>query len=183
MPTLGVNIAIIPDDKILLTERTDFEVWCLPGGEVEPGESLAQAALRETREETGLEVELTRLVGVYLPACLAERRHARGPVYCPDRWGFPGNPGKRSPAGGLLPPGGASRGAGLRPPPAHPGCDGAGPAEALPGCRQPNGLSRPASPARSCTTSRLVPDSPNASSTNSSSAGPFRTGRNAEAGG
>ncbi len=65
MPTLGVNIAIIQDGQILLTERSDFEVWCLPGGEVDPGESLAQAARREAREETGLEVELTRLVGVY----------------------------------------------------------------------------------------------------------------------
>jgi ADP-ribose pyrophosphatase YjhB (NUDIX family) len=65
MPKLGVNIAIIQEDKILLTERTDFEVWCLPGGEVDPGESLAQAARREALEETGLDVELTRLVGVY----------------------------------------------------------------------------------------------------------------------
>jgi ADP-ribose pyrophosphatase YjhB (NUDIX family) len=65
MPFLGVNIAILRDDEILLTERSDFEVWCLPGGEVDPGESLAQAAVREAREETGLEVELTRLVGVY----------------------------------------------------------------------------------------------------------------------
>ena len=65
MPTLGVNVAIIRAGRILLTKREDFEVWCLPGGEVDPGESLAQAALREAREETGLEVRLTRLVGTY----------------------------------------------------------------------------------------------------------------------
>jgi len=65
MPILGVNIAILQEGKVLLTRRTDFEVWCLPGGEVDPGESLAQAAIREAHEETGLEVELTRLVGVY----------------------------------------------------------------------------------------------------------------------
>jgi ADP-ribose pyrophosphatase YjhB (NUDIX family) len=62
---LGVNICIIQNDKILLTKREDFEVWCLPGGAVDAGETIAQAAIREAREETGLEVELTRLVGLY----------------------------------------------------------------------------------------------------------------------
>jgi len=65
MPGIGVNIAIMKDGKILLTKREDFEIWCLPGGGVNEGETLAQAAIRETREETGLEVELVRLVGVY----------------------------------------------------------------------------------------------------------------------
>ena len=62
---LGVNIAIIQNGKILLTKREDFEVWCLPGGAVDEGESVAQAAIREAHEETGLEVELTRLIGLY----------------------------------------------------------------------------------------------------------------------
>jgi len=62
---LGVNIAILQNNQILLTKREDFEVWCMPGGVVEPGESLAQAAIRETYEETGFEVVLTRLVGLY----------------------------------------------------------------------------------------------------------------------
>lgn len=65
MPGLGVNAAIIRDDRILLTLRRDFEVWCLPGGSVEADESLAQAAIREAREEVGYEVRLTRLVGLY----------------------------------------------------------------------------------------------------------------------
>ena len=63
--SLGVNIAIVQDGKILLTQREDFEVWVLPGGGVEAGETLAQAAVREASEETGLQVELTRLVGFY----------------------------------------------------------------------------------------------------------------------
>src|SRR5262245_43870999 len=65
MPMLGVTVAIIDGDQVLLTRREDFEVWCLPGGAVDDGESVAAAAIRETREETGLEVELTRLVGIY----------------------------------------------------------------------------------------------------------------------
>jgi ADP-ribose pyrophosphatase YjhB (NUDIX family) len=65
MTTLGVNIAIVQNGKILLTKREDFEVWCLPGGAVDEGESVAQAAIREAREETGLQVELTRLIGLY----------------------------------------------------------------------------------------------------------------------
>ncbi len=65
MPNLAVNVAIMDEGKILLTKREDFETWILPGGGVEAGESLVQAAIRETKEETGLDVELTRLVGVY----------------------------------------------------------------------------------------------------------------------
>ena len=65
MPNIAVNIAVIHEGKILLTKREDFETWILPSGGVEEGESLAQAATRETKEETGVDVELTRLVGVY----------------------------------------------------------------------------------------------------------------------
>lgn len=65
MPGLAVIVAVIDDNKILLTKREDFEVWCLPGGGVENGESLAEAGIREAKEETGIEVELTSLVGVY----------------------------------------------------------------------------------------------------------------------
>lgn len=65
MTTLAAIVAVIDNGKVLLTKREDFEVWCLPGGGVEDGESLAEAAIREAKEETGVDVELTRLVGVY----------------------------------------------------------------------------------------------------------------------
>jgi ADP-ribose pyrophosphatase YjhB (NUDIX family) len=63
---LAVNVAVIDSDqRVLLTRREDFEVWCLPGGAVDEGESLAEAAVREVHEETGLEVRLLHLVGIY----------------------------------------------------------------------------------------------------------------------
>lgn len=65
MPTLAACVGIVENGRILLTKRRDFAVWCLPGGHVEEGESLAQAAIREALEETGLEIELTRFVGIY----------------------------------------------------------------------------------------------------------------------
>ena len=65
MSGLAVIVAVMENGKILLTKREDFEVWCLPGGSVEDGETLAEGAIREAKEETGVDVELTRLVGVY----------------------------------------------------------------------------------------------------------------------
>jgi 8-oxo-dGTP pyrophosphatase MutT (NUDIX family) len=64
MPELGVVIAVLQDDTVLLTKREDFDVWCLPGGAVDPGEAVDQAAVREVLEETGLQVQLTHYVGL-----------------------------------------------------------------------------------------------------------------------
>jgi ADP-ribose pyrophosphatase YjhB (NUDIX family) len=61
---IGVYIAIFQDNRLLLTQREDFEVWGLPGGIVEPGETLAQAAMREAKKETGLDIE-PALVRIY----------------------------------------------------------------------------------------------------------------------
>lgn len=52
-------------ERILLTQRADNAQWCLPGGGMEPGESIVEACVREVWEETGLEVRITRLIGVY----------------------------------------------------------------------------------------------------------------------
>jgi ADP-ribose pyrophosphatase YjhB (NUDIX family) len=62
---IGVNVVIIKDGKILLTRRKDFEVWCLPGGHCDAGESMATAAVREAHEEIGFEVRLLNLIGLY----------------------------------------------------------------------------------------------------------------------
>ena len=65
MIAIGANMAVLRDDTILLQQREDFEVWCLPGGTAEPGESLAETAIREVLEETGFDVVITGLVGSY----------------------------------------------------------------------------------------------------------------------
>ncbi len=59
--------AFIRDEagRVLLQQRSDNGFWNLPGGGLELGESVAQACVREVREETGLEVEIVRLIGVY----------------------------------------------------------------------------------------------------------------------
>jgi ADP-ribose pyrophosphatase YjhB (NUDIX family) len=64
---LGVSAIIFDDtrEKVLLTRRADNGRWCLPGGMMEAGESIAEACEREALEETGLRVRVTRLVGVY----------------------------------------------------------------------------------------------------------------------
>lgn len=65
-PNVGAEAGLFDDEgRVLLMKRTDDGTWSLPGGFVDPGESPAETAVRETREETGLDVRVTDLVGVY----------------------------------------------------------------------------------------------------------------------
>ena len=63
---LGVSCAVIDDaGRLLLSQRGDLGAWNMPGGRLDAGESLAAAARREVYEETGLEVEILRPLGLY----------------------------------------------------------------------------------------------------------------------
>lgn len=62
---LVVPLAVIDAGRLLLIRRSDVAAWALPGGLVQPHESVTDAAVRETAEETGLAIGLTRLIGVY----------------------------------------------------------------------------------------------------------------------
>lgn len=65
-PLTGVTAAVFNDEgKVLLTQRMDNGKWCMPGGLAEVGELPSSVAVRETLEETGLEVKPKRLIGVF----------------------------------------------------------------------------------------------------------------------
>jgi ADP-ribose pyrophosphatase YjhB (NUDIX family) len=68
--SLGLSVSAVvwrQDDRreLLLRQRSDHAQWGLPGGCVEPGESVEQAVAREVAEETGVTIVVGRLIGVY----------------------------------------------------------------------------------------------------------------------
>jgi 8-oxo-dGTP pyrophosphatase MutT (NUDIX family) len=65
---IRTNVAVLVRDRrgqIMLEKRRDCGMWCVPGGRIEPGESIRQTAIREILEETGFQIRITRLLGVY----------------------------------------------------------------------------------------------------------------------
>src|SRR5580704_6509288 len=68
LPLVGVGAVIIEDARVLLVKRAHPPLqaqWSIPGGVLEVGELVREAAIREAREETGLVVEPGDLLGVY----------------------------------------------------------------------------------------------------------------------
>jgi ADP-ribose pyrophosphatase YjhB (NUDIX family) len=62
----SVNVVVVNDaGDVLMIRRSDNDNWAVPGGAIDLGESMVQAAVRETREETGIECEITGLIGIY----------------------------------------------------------------------------------------------------------------------
>lgn len=64
VPAAGI-LAVDDDGRLLLQRRRDTGQWAIPMGRMELGETPTQCAVRETREETGVEVEPTGLLGIY----------------------------------------------------------------------------------------------------------------------
>lgn len=62
----SVTAAVVNDaGQLLLIHKIDNNYWALPGGAMDPGESVTAAAVREVEEETGVKAEVTGLVGIY----------------------------------------------------------------------------------------------------------------------
>jgi ADP-ribose pyrophosphatase YjhB (NUDIX family) len=62
----SVNVVVTNGDRdVLLIRRSDNQKWAVPGGAIDLGESMVQAAVRETLEETAVECAITGLVGIY----------------------------------------------------------------------------------------------------------------------
>ncbi|MCF7834687.1 NUDIX hydrolase [Candidatus Gracilibacteria bacterium] len=66
MASMGA-FAIILNEKnqVLLCHRNDYDLWNLPGGKVEMGESPWEAVIREVKEETGYDAEISEFMGLY----------------------------------------------------------------------------------------------------------------------
>ncbi len=89
-PSPTVDIIIEVEDRIVLIRRRHPPPgWALPGGFIDAGEKAQDAAVREALEETGLQVTLTDLLGVYSDPARDPRRHTISTVYIGKAEGTP----------------------------------------------------------------------------------------------
>ena len=62
----GVAVIILNEEKqVLLQKRSDVGLWGIPSGHIEIGETVSEAAIREVKEETNLDIKIKKLIGVY----------------------------------------------------------------------------------------------------------------------
>jgi 8-oxo-dGTP diphosphatase len=86
MVRVRVGVCLVEDDRILLAEhvKSGHRHWLLPGGGVEPGETMAETAAREMLEETGFTVKTGRLL-IVCEAIEARGRHLVNMVFSATR--------------------------------------------------------------------------------------------------
>jgi 8-oxo-dGTP pyrophosphatase MutT (NUDIX family) len=90
--TLGSRCLVLDAEMVLLVRHSYGSAWYLPGGAVEKGETLAEAARREVREECGIEVGDLTLLGIYYSH--AEGKHDHVAIFVAQ--GFTGTPRAQS---------------------------------------------------------------------------------------
>lgn len=92
-PLLTVDVVIElldrPGEIVLIERRHEPFGWALPGGFVDVGETVEHAAVREAKEETGLDVTLIELLGVYSDPARDRRGHTVSVVYVGRAHGMP----------------------------------------------------------------------------------------------
>jgi ADP-ribose pyrophosphatase YjhB (NUDIX family) len=89
-PYPTVDVVIEVSGRIVLIRRKNPPFgWALPGGFVDAGEKAEDAAVREAKEETGLDVTLTALLGVYSDPARDPRHHTLSAVYVATAEGVP----------------------------------------------------------------------------------------------
>jgi 8-oxo-dGTP diphosphatase len=90
-PTVDVLVELDgrPGTVVLIERRNEPRGWAIPGGFVDEGEFLADAAVREAKEETGLDVELTALFHAYSDPARDARQHTVSTVYLARAAGTP----------------------------------------------------------------------------------------------
>lgn len=88
LPTVDIIIET-PGGIVLIERKNPPHGWAIPGGFVDYGETVEEAAVREAKEETGLDVTLTRLLGVYSDPRRDPRHHTISTVFVASAEGQP----------------------------------------------------------------------------------------------